>query len=114
MKGSLIILSFFSVGVLLGYAHLLPEFLIRDNFTEYALYLLMFAGAQPGLPYITHYKLPGSMSPQTWSIEQGSNNLVYFLNRKGVFSFDGYEWENIKVDGRPLAMAFHADVEAYR
>lgn len=67
----------------------------------------MFAGAQPGLPYITHYKLPGSMSPQTWSIEQGSNNLVYFLNRKGVFSFDGYEWENIKVDGRPLAMAFH-------
>jgi len=42
MKGSLIIFSFFSVGVLLGYAHLLPEFLIRDNFTEYALYLLMF------------------------------------------------------------------------
>lgn len=65
------------------------------------------ADAQPGLPFITHYKLPGSMSTQTWAIEQGKNNLVYFLNRKGVFSFDGYEWENLQVDGRPLAMAFH-------
>lgn len=67
----------------------------------------MEAKAQQGLPFITHYKLPGSMSTQTWAIEQGKNDLIYFLNRKGVFSFDGYEWENLQVKGRPLAMAFH-------
>ncbi|HUW05357.1 MAG TPA: lysine exporter LysO family protein [Williamwhitmania sp.] len=42
MKGSLIILSFFAVGVLFGYVHWLPAWLLHGNFTEYALYLLMF------------------------------------------------------------------------
>lgn len=42
MKGSLIILSFFAVGVMLGYMHLLPDWMLHGNFTEYALYLLMF------------------------------------------------------------------------
>ncbi len=42
MKGSLIILSFFSVGLLLGYYHILPEYLIKEEYSSYALYVLMF------------------------------------------------------------------------
>ena len=42
MKGSLIILCFFAVGVLLGYMGLLPLWIVQGNFTEYALFLLMF------------------------------------------------------------------------
>jgi len=42
MKGSLIILAFFSVGLFLGFYHILPEFLIKDDYSSYALYVLMF------------------------------------------------------------------------
>jgi len=42
MKGSLIILGFFSVGLLLGYISVLPSFLIENDFSSYALYFLMF------------------------------------------------------------------------
>ena len=42
MKGSIIILCFFAVGVFLGYMGLLPMWIVQGNFTEYALFLLMF------------------------------------------------------------------------
>lgn len=42
MKGSLIILSFFALGVILGVTDSLPEFLLKTDFSMYALYILMF------------------------------------------------------------------------
>lgn len=42
MKGSLIILGFFTAGLLLGYNNLLPSFLIENDYSNYALYFLMF------------------------------------------------------------------------
>lgn len=42
MKNSLIILLFFSVGVLLGYYNQIPAVLIKTDFSKYALYILMF------------------------------------------------------------------------
>lgn len=42
MKGSLIILGFFSIGLLLGFNHFIPESLIKDEYSSYALYFLMF------------------------------------------------------------------------
>lgn len=42
MKGSLIILSFFALGLILGVTNSLPEFLLKTDFSTYALYILMF------------------------------------------------------------------------
>ena len=42
MKGSIIILCFFAVGVVLGFFGLLPAWIVDGNFGEYALFLLMF------------------------------------------------------------------------
>jgi len=42
MKGSLIILSFFALGVILGVTDSLPEILLKTDFSMYALYILMF------------------------------------------------------------------------
>jgi len=42
MKGSLIILTFFSIGLLLGFYDLLPQSLINEDYSSLALYLLMF------------------------------------------------------------------------
>ncbi len=41
MKGSLIILSFFVLGLVLGLTHFLPNVVIENDFSTYALYLLM-------------------------------------------------------------------------
>jgi hypothetical protein len=42
MKGSIIIVSFFVLGAVLGWAGWLPDFLLETDHTRYALYLLMF------------------------------------------------------------------------
>jgi len=41
MKGSLVILCFFSAGLMLGYYHALPDFLVETDYSSYALYFLM-------------------------------------------------------------------------
>jgi len=49
MKGSLIILSFFVVGIILGFSRFLPELLIENDYSMYALYALMlFVGISIG------------------------------------------------------------------
>lgn len=42
MKGSVVIISFFILGVLLGRFNLLPDTFLNNDFSIYALYLLMF------------------------------------------------------------------------
>jgi uncharacterized membrane protein YbjE (DUF340 family) len=42
MKGSIIIVSFFVVGVLLGVYNLLPDEIVNNDYSVYALYVLMF------------------------------------------------------------------------
>ncbi|WP_439184431.1 lysine exporter LysO family protein [Carboxylicivirga taeanensis] len=42
MKGSLIILAFFAVGLLGGIYSVFPEWLLSDDLTTYALFVLMF------------------------------------------------------------------------
>ncbi len=42
MKGSIIILTFFVLGLFLGLTHLLPDILIENDFSMYVLYALMF------------------------------------------------------------------------
>ena len=42
MKGSLIILSFFAFGLLVGIYNLLPEHFSQNDYSIYALYILMF------------------------------------------------------------------------
>lgn len=42
MKNSLIIVVFFAIGVMLGMLHILPKFLVENELSSYALYLLIF------------------------------------------------------------------------
>lgn len=43
MKGSLITLGFFATGIILGFWDTIPQFLVENDMSMYALYLLMFA-----------------------------------------------------------------------
>lgn len=54
MKGSLIIISFFTIGVLVAYGDILPAGILENDFSMYALYVLMFLvgisiGSEPGV-----------------------------------------------------------------
>jgi serine phosphatase RsbU (regulator of sigma subunit)/ligand-binding sensor domain-containing protein len=60
--------------------------------------------AQKGVPFISNYKLPSTMSNQNWSIIQSDDHLVYVLNRKGIYTFDGFEWTKLNVSGKPIAI----------
>jgi serine phosphatase RsbU (regulator of sigma subunit) len=76
-----------------------------------ALFTLIFslgneAMSQEGNPFLTHYRLPDGVSNQNWGFVQGDNGLIYVLNRKGIFSFDGLQWENMGVGSRPIAIGF--------
>lgn len=42
MRSSLIILSFFAIGVMIGVLQYIPNFLVNNDYSQWALYLLMF------------------------------------------------------------------------
>ena len=65
--------------------------------------------AQEGNPYLTHFKLPNHISNQNWRFEQGNNGLMFVLNQKGVFAFDGNTWDNLNVPGRPITIKFFGE-----
>jgi serine phosphatase RsbU (regulator of sigma subunit) len=65
------------------------------------------AYSQKGIPFVTNYDLPENMSRQNWAMIQSDNNLMYILNRKGVYHFDGFEWDKLNIAGKPLAIYFH-------
>jgi serine phosphatase RsbU (regulator of sigma subunit) len=61
--------------------------------------------AQQGLPYMSNYKLLSTMSNQNWSIIQSDeDHLMYVLNRKGVYVFDGFEWQKLNISGKPTSI----------
>lgn len=78
----------------------------KSLFLFIALSLLVTAGfAQKGVPFISNFELPSTMSNQNWSIIQGDDDhSIYVLNRKGVYISDGIEWTKLNITGRPIAI----------
>ncbi len=66
--------------------------------------------AQKGVPYVTNYELPPTLSNQNWSMIQGDNHFMYILNRKGIYQFDGFEWIKFDINGKPLAVFYYKDL----
>ena len=65
MKGSLIIVAFFVLGVLMARFGLLPDTLIANDFSEYVLYGLMFL---VGMSIGTDTKTLSGLKKQNWKI----------------------------------------------
>ena len=85
---------------------------IAGNTFKFILLLLLLAlgsiglNAQNGNPYFVNYGLPTGVSNQNWGFEQNENGELYVLNRRDVYSFDGWQWEGLSVLGRPIAIAY--------
>ena len=70
MKGSLIILAFFTVGLIGGIFNVFPEWLLNDKLTMYALFVLMFLvgvsiGSDKGAFYVLR-KMNLKMQKPNW------------------------------------------------
>ncbi len=60
--------------------------------------------AQDGTPYITHFKESKEIESQNWSISQDNQNVMLFANRKGISTFDGQNWDLLKLPHIPFAL----------
>ncbi len=60
--------------------------------------------SQDGTPFITHYKECKEIESQNWSISQDDQNVMCFANRKGILSFDGQNWNLLKLPYIPFAL----------
>ncbi|SDC63441.1 SpoIIE family protein phosphatase [Williamwhitmania taraxaci] len=84
---------------------------VASYLSLFLFYFLLFpltTVGQAGLPYLTHYKVPSQLGTRMWGIVQGENQEMFFLNKKGVYSFDGYGWEMLPLKDRPIAFCNHA------
>lgn len=50
-----------------------------------------------GVPYIMNYKNQlDKLYSHTWAIDEAPNKIIYFVNDKGLLSFDGLSWKQFK------------------
>ncbi len=92
-------------------AEKMQRYIAGNIFKSILLMLLLMVGgtrlnAQNGNPYFVNYGLPSGVSNQNWGFEQNENGELYVLNRRDIYSFDGWQWEGLSVMGRPIAMAY--------
>jgi serine phosphatase RsbU (regulator of sigma subunit) len=60
--------------------------------------------SQDGTPFITHYKEIKNIESQNLAISQDDQNVMLFANRRGLISFDGKNWNLIKLPYIPFAV----------
>lgn len=64
--------------------------------------------AQDGDLYLTNYKIPlKNIDNQNRAIVQGTNNVMYFANTKGVLSYDGVAWAMIPTRNTPYSLSMN-------
>ncbi len=60
---------------------------------------------QSGSHYITNYRLDKIVEKQIWSIEQDTNGIMFFANKRGIITYNGSDWDFIKTPGVPYILA---------
>ena len=60
--------------------------------------------AQEGTPFITHFEEVKELETQNWSITQSNENIMLFANRRGILTFDGQSWNQVKLPYIPLVV----------
>ncbi|MFC2151180.1 SpoIIE family protein phosphatase [Bacteroidota bacterium] len=60
--------------------------------------------SQNGTPFLTHFKECKEIETQNWAISQDNQNVMLFANRRGILTFDGQNWDIIKLPFIPFAL----------
>ena len=60
--------------------------------------------AQKGSPMLSNFVKSRNIENQSWAICQDDNLVMLFANRKGILTFDGEEWQTIRIPAIPYSM----------
>ena len=60
--------------------------------------------AQKGSPMLSNFIKSRNIENQSWAICQDDNLVMLFANRKGILTFDGEEWQTIRIPAIPYSM----------
>ncbi|MCD4770628.1 MAG: SpoIIE family protein phosphatase [Bacteroidales bacterium] len=69
------------------------------------LWLPVLASSQEGTPYITHFKGNSKQNVQNWAICQDKHDIVFFANRLGLLSYDGFRWKIVRMPYTPFQIS---------
>jgi len=67
-------------------------------------FIMMSVAAQQGSPLLTHFVESREIENQSWAVCQDQDQVMLFANRKGISSFDGLEWRDIRIATIPYTM----------
>lgn len=74
--------------------------------------LIEITEAQNGSPLLLHYRRDSEAENRTLSICQDDNRMMMFASRRGIMTFDGQNWDFIKIPVIPYTMGFKPDIGA--
>lgn len=63
--------------------------------------LFLSSYAQEGIPYISYFDENENNDVQNWSVCQDADNIMLFANRRGLLSYDGFNWELTRLEYIP-------------
>lgn len=76
---------------------------MKNRLSIFLLSLLILSSyAQDGIPYISYFEDNEYIEGQNWSICQDSDNIMLFANRRGLLSYDGYNWKLTQLEYIPI------------
>jgi len=72
--------------------------------------LVVTAYPQNGSPLLAHYRESNEAENQNWAICQDDNRIMMFANKRGILTFDGHNWDFIRIQVVPCAMKYKPDI----
>ena len=62
--------------------------------------------AQEGALFQSHFKESRAIEDQSWAICQNEHNVMMFANRRGIMTFDGVNWDFIRMPAVPYSIKY--------
>lgn len=79
-------------------------YFIKKIYFPLLIFIACESLAQEGTPFITHFKESKELETQNWSISQTNENMMLFANRRGILTFDGQAWNQVKLPYIPFVV----------
>lgn len=81
----------------------------RNSLLILFFFIVVAVQAQQGSPLLTHFSESREIENQSWAICQDQEQVMLFANRKGISTFDGLSWNNIRIATIPYTMQKNPD-----
>ena len=79
---------------------------------KYNLFIILIAItcnslAQKGVPYLVNFEPDEHLKSDVIAVSQDSRGVMLFATKKGIVTFDGFQWSLFKTKKPPVAIEYH-------